>query len=537
MKRLIMATKRDARRQKGPVIAGLKGVSKSFNGQVVLKNIDLSVFACEKIALTGSNGSGKSTLLKILSGKLKPDQGERKILSGAQMAYFPQEIPSAHLKKTGEELLAQEMGLSSRDFKKEIAFLCRRLDFPAVKLKSPIEVLSGGEKSKLMLMIILNSQADLFLLDEPTNNLDLQGLIILEYFISNHNKSFLLVSHDRKFLDRLVDGVIEMDEGSSSARVCRNICYSDYLQQRRAKEEREREKYELYISKRKKLEDTILKKRQEALKMARGPKRRRDKDKYIVSFKKDRAKKIDSQASSIEKQLTRLRKVNKPRYHLPLNLNFQMAERSGDIVFRLKNMEVRRGQFQLGPITWEVNYADRIVILGPNGQGKSSLLKVLINQQKINKGCVRRGTRVKIGYLPQETDFRPGENALNYFFRTVGSNQSKAYNVLARFGFSEDDTKIQTAKLSSGEKSRLILATLMAQEKNCLLFDEPTNHLDNEALIRLESALNDFPGTVIIVSHDRYLIDQVNIKKTYLMKGGKLNLIGGYHEYEEKLKA
>jgi len=184
----------------------------------------------------------------------------------------------------------------------------------------------------------------------------------------------------------------------------------------------------------------------------------------------------------------------------------------------------------------EISYGDRIAIIGPNGQGKTTLLQVLAGKCKIDNGFFRVGSKVKIGYLPQEIDFKPEEWVLDYFLRITEIDQTNARRLLNRFGFSAYDVQLAIQNLSPGEKSRLILATLMAQEINCLLLDEPTNHLDPEALDRLEQALKEFSGTIIMVSHDRYLIDQIDVTKTYLMENGKLSDLRDYHEYERKFK-
>lgn len=519
----------------GETMINLKNISKGFNGQIVLQNVNLSVFGQERIALVGANGSGKSTLLKILAGILEPDEGKVEKTSNLKVVYFPQEIPQENLKKTGRELLTQEMGITPERVLGEIGMLCKQLRFPVEKINARAETLSGGEKSKLMLIFILKSQADIFLLDEPTNNLDLQGLILLENFILTDKHGFLIVSHDRKFLDRLVAGVVEMNEEIHNVEIYHHVSYTSYLNERKRREKREQEAYEAYQIEKQRLLETARRKKQEAIKMARGPKQRRDNDKYIVGFKKDRSKKIASRASAIEKQADRLQEVKQHKHRLPLNLRFQFSKRSGNIIFRLKNIEVVRNHFRLGPLDWEVNYGDRIAILGPNGQGKSTLLQILTQERKIDNGFFSIGSMVKIGYLPQETDFKSGEYLLDYFLRTIKINQSDARRILARFGFSTDDIKLSTQDLSSGEKSRLILATLMAQDINCLLLDEPTNHLDPEALDRLEQALKEFSGTIVMVSHDRYLIDQVGITKTCLMENGKLSGLRDYREYEQKI--
>ena len=513
----------------------LRGISKSFGRQVVLDDVNFSVSEDERTALVGPNGSGKSTLLKILAGVLDPDEGRVEISPGLKVAYFPQEITQENQRKTGREFLAQRMKIAPEKLFSKIGLLSKQLYFPLEKIDVSIENLSGGEKSKLVLMTILNSQADIFLLDEPTNNLDLRSLVILENFILASQQSFLIVSHDREFLNRLIRDVVEINEERHNLEIYRHVSYVSYLKERKKREQKAQEMYEDYQIEKQRLLKSVREEKQKANKMANGPKQRRDKDKYVVGFKKDRAKKVASHALAIEKRIGRLKEVKRPKHQLPLNLNFRFLERSGDIVFRLKDVEINRNCFHLGPLSWEVNYGDRIVILGPNGQGKTSLLQILTQKFKEYSGLVQVGSKVQIGYLPQEIRFKPDEDVLTYFLESTRFEESNARRILARFGFFAADIKTKTQDLSSGEKSRLILACLMAQEVNCLILDEPTNHLDPEALDRLEQALKKFSGTILLVSHDRYLIDQIGVTKTFLMENGKLNSLVDYHQYEQKI--
>jgi ATPase subunit of ABC transporter with duplicated ATPase domains len=523
------------KRRGGGVMIHLKNVSKSFGGQVVLKNVNLAVFEREFIALVGRNGSGKTTLLKIMAGILEPDEGEVEMLNGLRVAYFPQEIPEEEQKKTGKELLAEEMGLALEKVVGEIGALLKKLRFPAKKLDSPIETLSDGEKSKLLLMAILSSNADIFLLDEPTNNLDLHGLIVLENFIMSKSSGFIVVSHDRKFLDRLAVGVMEMDDQTHNVEIYHPFTYNAYLKERRRKEEKEWKLYESYEKERRRFLEAARKKKEKASRMARRPKKVRDKDKYVIGFKKDRARKVASQASSIEKRLEHLEEIKRPKRGLPLNLEFRFFERSGDVVFRLNKVEVKYDDFHFGPIDIEVTYGDRIVILGPNGEGKSTFLEILTGNRQPESGRVHIGSRVKVGYLPQKMIFGSQEKVLRYFLEKTGLDQANTRKTLARFGFCADDMSVKINSLSPGERSRFILATLMASEVNCLILDEPSNHLDPEALDRLEEALRQFTGTIIMVSHDRYFIDQVGATKTYLIEHGRLDILRDYHEYENKV--
>lgn len=511
----------------------LNNISKSFGERVILKDVNLSIFENQFIALVGRNGSGKSTLLKIMANILKPDEGKVNYSTGLQVAYFPQEIASENQDKTGRIILAEIMKIEPDKVVGKIGLSSKKLQFPIEKLDIQIKTLSGGEKNKLMLMLIFNSSADIFLLDEPTNNLDLRGLILLENFIFNKKKAFLVVSHDRKFLERLTNSIIGINNKTNNIDFYHQTTYSSYLEKREVQEKKEIENYKHFQKEKKRLEESVYKNKEKALKMASGPKKRRDKDKFIVGFKKDRSKKIASKASSIEKRIERLNEIKKPQYHLPPNLQFNFSEQSGYLVFRLLEVEANQGDFHLGPINLEINFGDRFVFLGPNGEGKSTLLKLFLGELSPTQGVLQMGSRVNIGYLSQETIFQDEESVLSYFLKAGGVNQTDSRKILKRFGFSADDMAVNCSDLSPGERSRLVLATLMAQDVNCLILDEPSNHLDPEALDRIEKALKDFPGTIIMVSHDRHLIDKIDITNTCFMENGKINILNDYHEYEK----
>jgi len=301
------------------------------------------------------------------------------------------------------------------------------------------------------------------------------------------------------------------------------------------KEKQELEAYNNYQKERKRLEETVLLKKQEAKKIQKGSKKPRDKDKFIAGFKKDRSKKIASQASNIEKRLKRIEKINHPRQPLPLNLRFDLVERSVDIVFRLEKVKANYNNFSVGPIDLEIHYGDRIVILGPNGEGKTTLLKLLMGKIRPNSGSSCIGSRVNMGYLPQEVYFDYEEKILDWFLKNTQTDETNVRRILARFGFLREEVYAKIGKVSPGQRSRLILASLMARGINCLILDEPSNHLDIEALNRLEKALKTFSGTIVMVSHDRYLIDQIGVTKTYLIEKGRINTLLDYREYQRRI--
>lgn len=515
-----------------------RNISKHYHQYPVLRDISFSVTKRERIGLVGPNGVGKSTLLKILAAIVEPDSGKVIRQQHVRVGYLPQELEPSDSKETVREFLrriskAQDTDLSSSN----VAPLLARLDLQQEVLDRPLSSLSGGEKTKIALVRILLSHYDLYLLDEPTNNLDLPALLLLERFVQESNGGFIIVSHDREFLDRLVKRVIEIDEFSHRVYFYEGN-FSDYLRERMARIERLWERYEDYEREVKRIRESIREKQRWAARGAKQTAASRDSDKLSRGHARDRARKIGEGAKAIEKRLERIERVEKPREKLPLKIGFEIRERSGDRIVDLVKVEKQIGDRTLGPIDLAIRHHDRMALLGPNGSGKTTLVKIILGEVKPDIGEVKVGTRVKVGYLPQEPKLRPTLTVLEEFLRDSPLEQATGRKLLNRFGLSQEDMSKRVSQLSPGERSRLILAKLMAQEPNFLVLDEPSNHLDLEALEQLEGALADFKGTLFLVTHDRYLLDRVGVTKTYVLeKGGMLREVTDYRAYERAILA
>lgn len=490
-----------------PIIS-VTNLSKSFDNFAVFRHADFAIQQGEKVGLVGSNGSGKSTLLKILNGRVKPDEGNIVISKKVKIGYIPQEF-EAEKDERVKDLL--DSGAAP---------VLAKLNISESVLERPVSSLSGGEKVKMALARILLSQSDFLLLDEPTNNLDIRGLEILEKFVKEINKTFLIVSHDREFLDRAVDKILEIDEVDRKLRIYDGN-FSSYLEARHARIEQEWSAYNDSVENKERLEKTVEDKLKRAEEI--GHSELRDKDKAQGKTKIEWGQgAFHRGAKLLKRRLENIEIVEKPKQFLPLKIDFEIEERSGDKALELSGVRKQMPNQLLGPIDMQIQYGDKILVTGENGSGKTTLLKLIMGQVQPDGGEIKYGTNLKIGYLPQQEDFVSEAKVKDEFVRLTKIEEGLARRTLNRFKLTSEGVNKRIRDLSSGERSRLIIATIMAQKVNCLIMDEPSNHLDLQALESLEYAVKNFKGTLILVSHDRYFIKQIAPLKSFAIKEGKL---------------
>ena len=426
--------------------------------------------------MTGPNGSGKTTLLKIIANNLEKDNGDISYSKKLKIKYLPQ-----------------------------------------IHLES--EKLSGGEIAKKILTPIMSSDADLFILDEPTNNLDFDGLKMLENFINKSARAFLIVSHDRAFLDKIVTKIVEIDIITKSSFIYEGN-YSNYTEQRKAKIERQWKEYNDKVDKTKKISTNIELKSNwlKKIESQKKGKKAKEDDSTNVHWKgadgkaarrlkitKDKLKRYEENSSD----------VVKPVYELPLKIVFD-NEKGGVKVFNIKDAEKKIGIRKIGPINLSISYGDRFHIIGNNGTGKTTLLKIITEEIKADSGTVEKGENIKIGYISQERWLnRSDKKVINEFLEITKIPETEARKLLNRFRITTEDVKKHISFLSPGEYSRLIIAELVAMKPNCIILDEPSNHLDLEATEELENGLRKYSGTLIVVSHDRYFVEKIKLNKTF----------------------
>ena len=527
-----------------------RGVTKYQGVRPILETVELSVGNETRLGVLGPNGVGKTTLLRILAGLEEPDKGNVTLLpQTTTVGYLTQEREAfaretlaayfgrrtgvtqaqAALDQAASSLAAAEQGADLRyaaalerylalggpDLEARAEAVCADLALPPSLLALEMSQLSGGQAARAALGALLLSRFDIVLLDEPTNDLDFDGLERLENFLDRRGGGLVVVSHDRAFLERVVTSVAEIDTGSHGLTIYRGG-WRSYLEARTTARRHAEEAHVVYSAERERLLARARRQRQWAVagvsKAAKSPK---DNDKAQRGFRLNRTEKQASKVRSTERALDRLTEVEKPFETWQLHLEVAAAPRSGDIVARLEGALVKRGDWHLGPIDLELRWGDRLGILGRNGTGKTTLLSMILGTLPLDEGVRWIGPRVVFGELGQARRRFDANEALEVSFLSAsGLKTQEARSLLAKFGLGAGEVERTFGTLSPGERTRAELALLMSRETNCLVLDEPTNHLDLPAIEQLEVALAGWEGTLLLVTHDRRLLEDVALTAT-----------------------
>jgi ATPase subunit of ABC transporter with duplicated ATPase domains len=506
-------------------------VTKHHAAQLVLRSVTLVVPPGSRIGLVGPNGAGKSTLLRILAGLEEPDAGTvRRMPPDLTVGYLPQEADAAPgetlggylARRTGVADAAAEMdelaarlgaepelaerharaldhflALGGADLEARGRVVCAEVGLDA-QLDAPLGALSGGEAARAELAAVLLARFDVFLLDEPTNDLDFAGLDRLERFLAALPGSVVLVSHDRDFLDRTVNRVVELDEWTHGTTEFVGG-WSEFEQARAHALRRQYEEFETYEGEKARLEEQMRR-------MQRWEERG-----YGQGRKKKKTKDVKSAYAG---RIERLAKVEKPYEPWQLRLGLAPERRSGDVVVRLEGAVVERGSFRLGPVDFELAWADRVAIVGPNGSGKTTLLDAILGRIPLADGTRWLGPGVVLGELAQQRGQLSHGALLSAFMTASGFAPEEARTLLAKFGLGTDEVLRDAGSLSPGERTRALIALLAAAGVNCLVLDEPTNHLDVAAIEELERAVDSYDGTVLLVTHDRRFLGGFRATRT-----------------------
>ncbi|WP_432028650.1 ABC-F family ATP-binding cassette domain-containing protein [Streptomyces sp. 1222.5] len=534
-------------------LAAGHGVRSLFAG------LDLVVAPGDVIGLVGANGAGKSTLLRLLAGLVTPEQGELRLSPPtATVGHLPQE-PERRPGETVREFLARRTGvaeaqrvldettqalvdgapgaddayaislerwldLGGADLEERAEETADSLGL-AVDLDQPMTSLSGGQAARAGLASLLLSRYDVFLLDEPTNDLDLDGLERLERFVTGLRAGTVVVSHDREFLTRTVTKVLELDLAQGQINLYGGG-YEAYLEEREVSRRHARDDYEEYEGKKSALEDRARMQRGWMDKGVKNARRKAggDNDKIGRKYRSESSEKQAAKARQTQRMIERLDVVEEPRKEWELRMEIASAPRSGAVVATLRDAEVRRGGFTFGPVSLQIDWADRIAVTGANGAGKSTLLGALLGRVPLDSGHAALGSGVLVGEVDQARGLFHGPEALlDAFCAAVPDTEPvEVRTLLAKFGLKADHVVRPAATLSPGERTRAALALLQGRGVNLLVLDEPTNHLDLPAIEQLESALDAYEGTLLLVTHDRRMLDAVQVTRRLEVADGKV---------------
>lgn len=535
------------------ILLQVNQLNKYYGADLVLSNIKLEIHTRDRIALVGRNGSGKSTLLKIIAGELAYDSGEIIKPKEVTIGFLDQHTGLVSDRTIWDEMLTvfedlrsmekrlrnleQEMAkeetytdegkykqilseydylqhefkeLGGYQYEADIRSVLHGLNFSTFNYQeTKISNLSGGQKTRLALGKLLLSKPDILILDEPTNHLDIDTLTWLEQYLQSYDGAILIVSHDRYFLDKLVNQVYECAQTTLTKYVGN---YSQYLVQKAENYERDLKMYE-------KQQDEIARMKE------------------FIAKNLTRAS-TTKRAQSRRKALERMQMIDKPhRDDKSANFSFQIERQSGNEVLNVVDLAIGYGANQISKnIHFRIQRGDSIALLGPNGVGKSTLLKTIVGQLQALSGNIHFGANVTIAYYDQEqANLTSNKRVLNELWDEYPTKTEKEIRtILGNFLFSGDDVLKTVSTLSGGEKARLSLAKLMMLNANFLILDEPTNHLDLDSKEILENALVDFPGTILFVSHDRYFINRIATKVFELSTNGVTEYLGDYDYYIEK---
>ncbi|MFG2063181.1 ABC-F family ATP-binding cassette domain-containing protein [Micromonospora sp. NPDC048871] len=536
----------------------VKDLAAGHGDRTLFTGLDLVVAPGDVIGLVGPNGAGKSTLLRTLAGLLPVEGGSVTVSPpGASIGHLPQEperrpgetVRAFLARRTGvtgaqaaldaatealtagrpgaddayADALERWLGLGGADLDERAEEVAAELGL-AVDLDQEMTGLSGGQAARAGLASLLLSRYDVFLLDEPTNDLDLAGLHRLEQFVTGLRAGTVLVSHDREFLSRTVTRVLELDLHQQQVNQFGGG-YGAYLEEREVARRQARAEFEEYADTLAGLEARARTQRSWMEKGVRNARRKAtDNDKIGRKFRSEASEKQAAKARQTERLIERLDVVEEPRKEWELRMEIAAAPRAGAVVATLRDAVVRRGEFTLGPVNLQIDWADRVAVTGANGSGKSTLLGALLGRLPLACGQAALGPGVVVGEVDQARGLFLGDAPLLDAFRAAVPDLSPAdaRTLLAKFGLRAQHVLRPAATLSPGERTRAALALLQGRGVNLLVLDEPTNHLDLPAIEQLESALDSYPGTLLLVTHDRRMLDAVRLDRRLEVTAGRI---------------
>lgn len=498
-------------------------VWKAYGHQDILCDVSLRLHPGQKVGLVGRNGCGKTTLLKIMAGEEAADKGHvQRVPPSLLIGCLPQGFRASGNASVHEFIFAAGIDDSRRW---EVEKVLRGLRFAPAQFEQTVSTLSGGEKTRLALARLLLLKPDVLLLDEPTNHLDIGMMEWLEDWLPAFKGAVLIVSHDRRFLDKTVSQIYELENAKMTAYTGN---YSDYANQKDLALRQQEEAYRQQQREIQSIKEFIQHQLRIASRIQAGPKRGRDYYSRVGA-------KVAKRAEAGRKRLQQVERVDKPRSETYTHLQFGYSH-SGQEVIRAEGISKKYGDKQLFTgLNLQIRQGDRLSIIGRNGAGKTTLLRMLLGLEHPDEGTVRLGANVLPGYLAQEHEnLNPQSTVLEEVSSVCSGSQSDVRTLLACLLFRGSEAFKRIEQLSEGERVRVALAKLIASGANLLILDEPTNHLDIATRERIEIALENYDGTILFVSHDRYLLDRLAQVSLLLEDGTAILYLGNYSYIQEK---
>lgn len=531
----------------------IRDLSFFYDSKQIFYNLNLDINPGQRYAIIGENGSGKSTLLKILTGEIPYNLGTVD-LHGQKVLAYPQTLDKwinntvlefaldiSGIKKTQLEF---EEALNNFDKDPESyqdkleklelsgaysieSVLALNLEKVGLKidLNHAIAKLSGGQRSKVCLAVFFSVTSDIYIFDEPTNNLDLAGVKLLEDFILTNTKTILLVSHDRQLIRKTANRIIEIDKNTLQAKLY-NLNLDNYLREIEVQKNKQRLAYKQYIEEQERLQEASRVADQKASAFETEAETR-DNDKMAKTKRMEKAgTSLARQSKAIKRRLERIEEIEKLKQYDTVELNFSIADNISDQILICKDLVFGYPNRQFGPINLEVIRSQRIVITGTNGIGKSTLIKAILNNKLIISGTITLADNLTIGFLDQDQSTLPsGKSVLEAFLELTGTDNNKAYHALSKVGIQDEGVELLTDSLSPGQKMRCVLASFAVLKTGLLILDEPTNHIDLDTAKELEDSINSYQGSIIVITHDREFINNINPTMVYEFDGKQLTQV------------
>lgn len=505
------------------MLLSVQAIEKRYGSEQIFSNLSFTLDEGHKVALVGRNGAGKSTIMKIIAGLEEPDSGKVAVTNNRTISYLPQEVADGDI-RTGVEYIQDGTELQPHQFFPILEGLGASQTVANQKLSE----MSGGQQTKILLARFLLEPSDILLLDEPTNNLDIPALLWLEEFLASSEKTMILISHDLVFLNAVANRVFELKNGSLTIE---RGTYGDYIERRKKEFDRQMKEYTHYTEKMKQLETSS---RAAEKQVEKGDVLElSDSDKYVARAGMDRASASQRRGKILKRRIKRMEEIEKPFEEEPFTLELEAQQGEGDIEVVLDEMVAGyKDGITVGPISFTLKMGERICLLGMNGEGKSTVLKTITGIMPPLSGSVTRTDGIVLGDLLQQHErANRNEKAIDFFIEQAGSDYEKAVYTLKKAGFAEQAMSQEVGWLSSGMRARLLFAVFITLGVNVLLLDEPTNHLDIEAISALKDMLKKYTGIVLLVSHNRWFLKELEIGICYEIADGEMKRIQSFEQY------